>query len=158
MNAPKTARQRARAELTGEILAAARRQLDEAGPSALSLRAVARELGMASSAIYRYFKSRDELLTALILEGYNDIGDAAEAADDPAAEPVDRWMAIWRGVREWALANRHEFALLFGTPVPGYAAPRQAAVAAGRMPLALARVVADAKAAGALVPPPAPPC
>lgn len=158
MNAPKTARQRARAELTGEILAAARRQLGEAGPSALSLRAVARELGMASSAIYRYFKSRDELLTALILEGYNDIGDAAEAADDPAAEPVERWMAIWRGVREWALANRHEFALLFGTPVPGYAAPRQAAVAAGRMPLALARVVADAKAAGALVPPPAPPC
>lgn len=158
MNAPRTARQRARAELTREILDAARRQLGEAGPSALSLRAVARELGMASSAIYRYFKSRDELLTALIIEGYDEIGDAAEAADDPAAEPDERWTAIWRGVREWALTNRHEFALLFGTPVPGYAAPPQAAVAAGRMPLALARVVADAKAAGILAPPPAPTC
>ncbi|WP_460496913.1 TetR/AcrR family transcriptional regulator [Glycomyces tarimensis] len=158
MNAPRTARERARAELTREILAAARRQLAEVGPSALSLRAVARELEMASSAIYRYFKSRDELLTSLILEAYNDIGHAAESADDPAAEPGERWLAVWRGVRAWALANRHEFALLFGTPVPGYAAPQETAVAAGRMPLALARVVADAKAAGELRPPSAPAC
>ncbi|WP_026922691.1 TetR/AcrR family transcriptional regulator [Glycomyces arizonensis] len=158
MNAPRTARERARAELTREILAAARRQLGEVGPSALSLRAVARELEMASSAIYRYFKSRDELLTALILAAYNDIGDAAESADDPAAEPAERWTAIWRGVRAWALDNPHEFALLFGTPVPGYAAPQETAAAAGRMPLALARVVADAKAAGVLDLPPAPPC
>ncbi|WP_026928869.1 TetR/AcrR family transcriptional regulator [Glycomyces tenuis] len=158
MNAPRTARERARAELTREILTAARRQLGEVGPSQLSLRAVARELEMASSAIYRYFKSRDELLTALILEAYNDIGAAAERAAERAAEPGERWIAIWRGVRAWALANRHEFALLFGTPVPGYAAPRETATAAGRMPLALAAVVAEAKAAGALAPPPAPPC
>ncbi len=158
MNAPRTARERARAELTREILAAARRQLGEVGPSALSLRAVARELEMASSAIYRYYKSRDELLTALILEAYNDVGDAAEGADDPAAEPGERWAAIWRGVREWALANPHEFALLYGTPVPGYAAPQETSLAASRMPLTLARVVADAKAAGTLRLPPAPPC
>lgn len=158
MNAPRTARERARAELTREILAAARRQLGEVGPSALSLRAVARELEMASSAIYRYYKSRDELLTALILEAYNDIGDAAEGADDPAAAPGERWTAIWRGVREWALANPHEFALLFGTPVPGYAAPQETSLAASRMPLALAGVVAAAKAAGTLDLPPAPPC
>lgn len=158
MNAPRTARERARAELTREILAAARRQLGEVGPSALSLRAVARELEMASSAIYRYFKSRDELLTALILEAYNAVGEAAEAADDPVAEPIERWAGIWRGVREWALANPHEFALLFGTPVPGYAAPQETTAAASRMPLVLAKVVFDAKAAGALALPPAPPC
>lgn len=158
MNAPRTARERARLELTREILATARRQLGEVGPTNLSLRAVARELGMASSAIYRYFKSRDELLTALILEAYNDVGAAAEGADDPAAEPGERWTAIWRAVREWALANRHEFALLFGTPVPGYAAPQETATAAGRMPLVLAAVIADAKAAGALEPLPAPAC
>jgi AcrR family transcriptional regulator len=158
MNAPRTARERARAELTREILSAARRQLGEVGPSHLSLRAVARELEMASSAIYRYFKSRDELLTALILEAYNDLGVAAERAAEPAADPGERWMAVWRGVRAWALANRHEFALLFGTPVPGYAAPKETALAAGRMPMALARVVAEAKAAGTLAPPAAPPC
>ncbi|WP_460539166.1 TetR/AcrR family transcriptional regulator [Glycomyces halotolerans] len=158
MNAPRTARERARAELTQEILAAAKRQLGEVGPTALSLRAVARELEMASSAIYRYFKSRDELLTALILDGYDDMGRAAERADDPAAAPGERWTAIWRAVRGWALEHRHEFALLFGTPVPGYAAPQETAVAASRTPLALARVTADAKAAGALEPPPAPAC
>jgi AcrR family transcriptional regulator len=158
MSAPRTARERARAELTREILTVARRQLGEVGPSALSLRAVARELQMASSAIYRYFKNRDELLTALILEAYNAVGEAAESADDPAAEPIERWAGIWRGVRAWALANPHEFALLFGTPVPGYAAPQETSAAASRMPLTLAKVVSDAKAAGVLALPAAPSC
>ncbi|MCC3762997.1 TetR/AcrR family transcriptional regulator [Glycomyces sp. TRM65418] len=158
MNAPRTARERARAELTAEILAAARRQLGEVGAVGLSLRSVARELGMASSAVYRYFASRDDLLTALLVESYNEIGEAAERADDPDAAPERRWLAVWRGVRGWALANRHEYALLFGTPVPGYAAPHLTAEAAGRMPLTLARIVADAKRAGTLAPPPGPAC
>ena len=80
-----TARERVRAELTAEITDAARRQLAEVGAAALSLRAVARELGMASSALYRYFPSRDDLLTRLIIDGYDALGAAAEAADDPAA-------------------------------------------------------------------------
>ncbi|THV32198.1 TetR/AcrR family transcriptional regulator [Glycomyces paridis] len=158
MNAPRTARERARIELTREILQAARRQLGEVGAVGLSLRSVARELGMASSAIYRYFASRDELLTALLVESYTEIGDAAEGADDPAARPAERWLAVWRGVREWSLANRHEYALLFGTPVPGYAAPHLTTQIAGRMPLTLARITADAKRAGLLDPPPAPVC
>ena len=78
-----TARERVRAELTAEITDAARRQLAEVGAAALSLRAVARELGMVSSAVYRYFPSRDDLLTRLIIDGYDDLGAAAEAADDP---------------------------------------------------------------------------
>jgi AcrR family transcriptional regulator len=160
MNAPRTARERARAELTREILTAAKRQLGEVGPTALSLRAVARELGMASSAVYRYFASRDELLTALLLEGFGDIGAAAEralAAREGDA-PVERWLAVWRAVREWALAHRHEFALLFGTPVPGYTAPQETGPAAGRMPLTLVAIAAEARAAGALAEVPGPKC
>jgi AcrR family transcriptional regulator len=158
MNAPRTARERARAELTAEILAAARRQLGEVGAVGLSLRSVARELGMASSAVYRYFTSRDELLTALLVQSYSEIGEAAEGADRPADSPGERWLAVWRGARGWALANRHEYALLFGTPVPGYAAPHITAEVAGRMPLVLATIVADAKRAGELDPPPGPAC
>ncbi|THV42007.1 TetR/AcrR family transcriptional regulator [Glycomyces buryatensis] len=158
MNAPRTARERARAELTKEILTAARRQLGEVGGIGLSLRSVSRELGMASSAIYRYFASRDELLTALIVEAYNEIGAAAENADLPVADPIERWLAVWRAVREWSLANRHEFALIFGTPIPGYIAPHITVTVAGRMPLALARITSDAKRSGALIPPPGPTC
>src|ERR1700743_118342 len=76
----RTARERARVELTREIKEEARRQLAEAGAGGLSLRAVARELGMVSSALYRYSPSRDELLTALIIDAYDAIGAAAERA------------------------------------------------------------------------------
>ncbi|SDL62030.1 transcriptional regulator, TetR family [Glycomyces sambucus] len=145
MNAPRTARARARAELTKEILASSRRQLGEVGAPGLSLRSVARDLGMASSAVYRYFASRDELLTALLIECYNEVGEAAERSDRPKAVPEIRWLGVWRGVRNWSLANRHEYALLFGTPVPGYAAPHLTTEIAARMPLTLARIVADVK-------------
>ncbi|RRR97500.1 TetR/AcrR family transcriptional regulator [Glycomyces terrestris] len=158
MNAPRTARERARAELTKEILASARRQLGEVGAPGLSLRSVARELGMASSAVYRYFASRDELLTALLVESYGEIGDAAVEADRPGDAPEDRWLGVWRGVRDWSLRNRHEYALLFGTPVPGYAAPHITVETAGRMPLVLARIVADAKRDGRLRPLTGPEC
>ena len=81
MNASRTARERVRAELTREITDVARGQLATEGAGGLSLRAVAREMGMVSSAIYRYFPSRDDLLTALIIDGYNAVGGAAEQAD-----------------------------------------------------------------------------
>ena len=80
-SASRTARERARAELTREIKQEARRQLAAHGAEGLSLRAVARELGMVSSALYRYFPSRDELLTALIIDAYDALGEAAEAAE-----------------------------------------------------------------------------
>ena len=80
-----TARERARAELTREIKEEARRQLVAAGAGGLSLRAVARELGMVSSALYRYYPSRDDLLTALIIDAYNALGEAAERAIARAA-------------------------------------------------------------------------
>ena len=78
---PPTARERARAELTREIKETARRHLAEHGAAALSLRAVAREIGMVSSAVYRYFPSRDDLLTALLVDAYDAVADAAEEAE-----------------------------------------------------------------------------
>ena len=145
-----TARERVRAELTTEITEAARRQLAEVGAAALSLRAVAREVGMASSAVYRYFPSRDDLLTRLLIDGYDALGEAAEAADDPAAPPDRRWSAVCSAVREWARAHPHEYALLYGSPVPGYRAPRDTVPAASRVGVVLGRVLGDAARAGLL--------
>ncbi|WP_310723750.1 TetR/AcrR family transcriptional regulator [Streptomyces sp. N2A] len=154
MTAIRGARERARSEITEAIKAEARAQLAAEGAAKLSLRAVARELGMASSALYRYFPSRDDLLTALIVDAYNAIGEAAERARDrrgaATASPVDRWTAICTGVRAWALAHPHEYALIYGSPVPGYRAPRTTTEPAARVGLALIGVVREAHAAGAL--------
>ena len=141
-------RARARAALTEEIKLVARRQLAEEGAAALSLRAVARELDMVSSAIYRYFPSRDDLLTALIVDGYDAIGEVAESALATTGGFERRWLAMASAIRAWALANRHDFALLYGTPVSGYAAPTTTIAAAQRSAFAALSLVADAVAAG----------
>lgn len=154
MTAPRTARARARAELTKEIKDEARRQLAEVGAHGLSLRAVARELGMVSSALYRYFASRDQLLTALIIDAYDAIGDAADAADQPSKEPRERWRAIWQATRTWAKAHPHEYALIYGSPVPGYRAPEATIGPAARVPLAFAGLVGEALSSGELTAPP----
>jgi AcrR family transcriptional regulator len=146
------ARARVRAELTREIVEAARRQLATEGAAGLSLRAVARELGMASSAVYRYFSSRDELLTALIVDAYDAIGAAAEEAESAVTRDDlrGRWRATCRAARAWALAHPHEYALIYGSPVPGYAAPEATIAHAARVGALLCRVVADGVAAGAI--------
>jgi AcrR family transcriptional regulator len=151
-NAGLTARERARAELTREIKAEARRQLASVGADGLSLRAVARSLGMVSSALYRYFPSRDDLLTALIIDAYNALGDAVEAAAAAvaAADGRARWTAVCRAVRAWAVANPHEYALIYGSPVPGYRAPQATIAPAARLPLTFLRLLAAASAAGRL--------
>jgi AcrR family transcriptional regulator len=152
MNASRTARERVRAELTHEIKAAARRQLAAEGADRLSLRAVARELGMVSSAVYRYFPSRDDLLTALIIDAYDAVGSAAEAAVAAATGPRDGWRAACHAIRGWARRHPHEYALIYGSPVPGYAAPRDTVGPASRIPLLLVRLVRDAWEAGTLRP------
>ncbi len=143
-NTAQGARARARTEITTAIKDEARRQLAAEGAAKLSLRAVARELGMVSSALYRYFPSRDDLLTALIIDAYDAIGEAAEKAHGAAAgaEPAERWVAVCEAVRAWALAHPHEYALIYGSPVPGYAAPQDtvpAAARVGRVFIGLAR-------------------
>ena len=150
-----TVRARVRAQLIEEIKDAARRQLATEGAN-LSLRAIARDLGMVSSALYRYFASRDELLTALIIDAYDDLGAAAENGDAAVADRADlraRWLAAGHAIRAWALAKPAEYALIFGSPVPGYAAPAATTVAALRTPAALVRILIDGVAGGALADP-----
>jgi AcrR family transcriptional regulator len=147
----RTARERARTELTREIKEEARRQLADAGANGLSLRAVARELGMVSSALYRYYPSRDDLLTALIIDAYDAIGEAAEqVALTPGAPARDRWAAACHAIRDWARSHPHEYALIYGSPVPGYRAPQSTVGPASRVPLALLGLVAVAAASGEL--------
>jgi AcrR family transcriptional regulator len=138
-------RARARAQTTEEIKTIARRHLATDGAN-LSLRAVARDLGVVSSAIYRYFASRDELLTALILDAYNSLGTAVEAADkgEDASEWTARWMAVCHAVRDWAIAAPHEYALIYGSPVPGYRAPQDTVAAATRSVRVLGGILQDA--------------
>jgi AcrR family transcriptional regulator len=149
----RTARDRARLELTEEIKTVGRRHLAEHGASGLSLRAVAREVGMVSSAVYRYFPSRDDLLTALIIDAYDAVGECAEDADATARDRgVDaRWLSMCEAVRTWALANAHEYSLIYGSPVPGYAAPEATVGPASRVPLVLLRLLVDGVAAGEVV-------
>jgi AcrR family transcriptional regulator len=149
-------RARVRAELTREIADVARKHLATQGAAALSLRAVARELGMASSAVYRYFPSRDDLLTALIVDAYDALGAAAERAEAavPRTDLRGRWRAACRATRTWALAHPHEYALVYGSPVPGYTAPVATVAPAARVGVLLCRVLADGVAAGSVAPAP----
>lgn len=152
------ARARARREVTAAIKDAARRQLAAEGAAKLSLRAVARELGMVSSALYRYFPSRDDLLTALIIDAYDSLGESAEAAHDKVAgaRPAERWTAVAEAVRDWALRHPHEYALLYGSPVPGYIAPDTTVPPASRVGLVLIGILRDAHRGSGLTEPPLP--
>ena len=147
-------RARVRAELTAEIKSSARRQLAADGASSLSLRAIARELGMASSAIYRYFASRDDLLTALIIDAYDSIGSAVEQGDASVSRSdySGRLVAIATAIRAWAHTNPHEYALIYGSPVPGYAAPEDTIDPATRVPVALITVLVERAEAHELEP------
>jgi AcrR family transcriptional regulator len=137
-------RARVRAEMTDEIKSVARRHLAADGAN-LSLRAVARDLGMASSAVYRYFASRDDLLTALIIDAYDAVGATAEAAEAaaPRSDRLARWLAVCHAVRDWALTNPHEYALIYGSPVPGYRAPRDTVPPATRVALVIGGIIHD---------------
>jgi AcrR family transcriptional regulator len=154
MPATRTARDRVRDEVTKEILVVARAHLARDGAAALSLRSIARDLEMAPSALYRYFDGRDALLSALILEAYTALADAAEKAADAAQKSggteSERWYAVPRAMRKWAQARPHEWGLIFGSPVPGYQAPEETTVPYARLAGALVRPVADALHSGRL--------
>lgn len=150
-SAPAGARALARAELTRRLLTEARVQLAEVGPAALSVRAVARELGMASSAVYRYFPSRDALLTALVIAAYDEVGAAVERAEAAVADRADhaaRFRATADALRVWSLAHPHDYALIYGSPVPGYAAPDDTIASATRVTRIVLMVLQDAQDAG----------
>lgn len=145
MNQREQARQRTRAA----ILSAAREEVARNGGGGLSMRAIARTVGVVSSAVYRYFPTREALLTTMIVESYQDLGatlaqalqppsarrpNAAAPADptgpDPQASAADQWRTLANTFRTWALEHPHEFQLLYGTPIPGYQAPPETIPAA----------------------------
>jgi AcrR family transcriptional regulator len=144
--AGQNARQRARAQITREIKEEARRQLAAEGAQRLSLRAVARELGMVSSALYRYFPSRDDLLTALIIDAYDSLGTSTETAVArwPTADARGRWRACCHAIRDWAIARPHEYALIYGSPVPGYQAPQETIAPAARVAVVIGGLLSNA--------------
>jgi AcrR family transcriptional regulator len=135
-----------------QIKAEALAQLAAEGAPALSLRQIARELGLVSSGLYRYFASRDELLTALIVDAYADLAQAVEVADT-GLEPHEyrrRWLLRCLALRAWARSEPARYLLIYGSPVPGYQAPADTIAPAGAVILALLRVLAEAGAAGVL--------
>jgi AcrR family transcriptional regulator len=148
-----TRRERLRAATITEIKQAALEQIAAVGAPALSLRGVARAIGMSPAGLYRYYDGRDALLTALITDAYNALADAVEAGISSVGEsPRERFGAGIRAYRRWSLDNPNQFLLIFGTPIPGYAAPEGGPTVAAlqRMGDALFRVGIEAWVGGSL--------
>jgi len=143
-------RQESREKIEAQIIELGRRHLVTEGAAGLSLRAIARDLGMVSSAVYRYVASRDDLLTLLLVDAYSELADAV---DDAAADTDRTWrdqlIAMAHAARAWAVDEPARWALLYGSPVPGYHAPRESTVGPGtRVVGALFDAVAAGIAAG----------
>ena len=140
-------------DLQESIQETAWKQIAESGAQTLSLRAIARELGITAPAIYNYFPRRDDLVTALIIDAYTSFGDSQIAARDaiPADDLTGRLRAIGVAYRQWALTNPQRYLLIFGAPIPGYEAPVEKIFPSGARSLsALTSVVESIRAAGKL--------
>jgi AcrR family transcriptional regulator len=148
MTSTPTPRAQQRSAQIKAIKAVARRLIAEKGVTGLSLREVARDMGLVSSALYRYFATRDELLTALILDAYNELGASVERADAKfeRTRVYERWCAAANAVRRWAKKSPHEFALIYGTPIPGYEAPPESIAAASRVARVLGDILNESRA------------
>jgi len=139
-------RQESRKQIEARIVELGRRHLVDRGAAGLSLRAIARDLGMVSSAVYRYVSSRDELLNLLLVDSYSDLANAVDRARDAVTDPWSEDVsAIARATRRWAVAHPAQWALLYGSPVPGYHAPPERTSAVGTR---VVRAIFDAIAAG----------
>jgi len=142
-----------RAETVARILTAARDQVAAQG-AGMSMRAVAREVGLVSSAIYRYFPSREALLTEMIIESYHHLDERLSRVDGGAekesgdASPAQRWAALAGALRGWARSVPHEFQLIYGTPLPDYVAPPETVPAAAAVAAHFLEVGAAAQVAG----------
>jgi AcrR family transcriptional regulator len=143
-------RQETREKIEAQIIELGRRHLVTEGASGLSLRAIARDLGMVSSAVYRYVASRDDLLTLLLVEAYSELADEVDRAGAPSGGSWrDQLLAMARAARMWAIDQPASWALLYGSPVPGYHAPRERTVGPGtRVVAALFDAIGAGIAAG----------
>ncbi|MFD4637458.1 TetR/AcrR family transcriptional regulator [Lentzea sp. NPDC058436] len=150
-----TTRQSAREQMMRDIVRVGREHLTSVLPADLSLRAVARDLGVVPSALYRYVRDRDALITLLIVDAYDSLGDEVDEALKATSRRSyrKRLEAAVLAARAWAVRERSRFALLYGAPVPGYAAPGEQTVAPGtRVIAAIATLADDAWRAGDLQP------
>ncbi|RPH59027.1 MAG: TetR/AcrR family transcriptional regulator [Chloroflexi bacterium] len=150
---PRPRRNEQNVNLQAAIQETAWKQIAEYGAAALSLRAIARDLGITAPAIYNYFPDRDALVTALIIDAYTSFGDSQIAARDaiPAGNLAGRMLAIGLAYRNWALTHPQRYLLIFGTPIPAYEAPLETVLpSAARSLSALVSVVDGLRAAGKL--------
>jgi len=150
---PETRRERQRAATIDEIKETARRHMAENGPASLSLRAIAREMGLTSPALYRYFSSRDDLVTALILDAFNSLAESQKANYEACRSLpfFERLMNLAEAYRTWALQHPELYSLIFGTPIPNYHAPAEiTGPAAQRGMDPLIRLIAEVHEAGQL--------
>jgi AcrR family transcriptional regulator len=139
-------RQESREQIEARIVELSRSHLIDRGAAGLSLRAISRDLGMVSSAVYRYVSSRDELLTLLLIDAYSDLADTVDRDRETVGDLwSDDVIAIARATRRWAVAHPAQWALLYGSPVPGYHAPPERTVEVGTR---VVRTIFDAIAAG----------
>jgi AcrR family transcriptional regulator len=132
---PPSRRERLHAATREEAKAIALRQLATGGIAALSLNAIGKEMGLTGPALYRYFTSRDALLTDLIVDAYGDLAATVEsvASEDVRSAPDATLRTLATAYRAWALAQPHRYFLLYGTPVPGYVAPASTILLARRI-------------------------
>jgi AcrR family transcriptional regulator len=122
--------------MPSQIKTAARQQMALHGTAGISLRGIARELGITAPAIYNYFPRLDNLLTALIVDAFTDLAEAMEAAEDaaPSRRPADRIAVLCLAYRRWAVDHPLDFQLIYGNPIPGYEAPAEITIPLARRP------------------------
>ena len=136
-------RERRRADTVAEIKSIALAHLAAGGPDALSLRAVARDVGVSVQALYHYFDSRDALITALVTDAFILLGDAVASGGASGSTRVERIVGAGLAYRRWAYDHRAAFLLALGVPLPDYAAPEEGPTvdAAARMGRAFQDIV-----------------
>jgi len=151
-----TRRERVRAATIDEIKEAALRQIAGEGPAALSIRGVARAIGMSPAGLYRYYDGLDGLITELIADAYHDLADHVTEATAGGSPPRDRLRAGMLAYRRWCIDHPNRFLLIFGSPIPGYVAPEGGPTveANRRVGAAFFAVAAEAWAVGEFDPPP----
>lgn len=145
-----TRRERIRTATIDEIKSTAWKQAGEQGAAALSLRAIAREMGMTAPGLYRYYPDRDALVTALLIDAFTSFSETLEAARDACAmdEHAERFRAICIAYFAWGAANPQKYIFLFGTPIPGYRFSTEVGPSAQRSFLVLQGVIGEAYNAG----------
>ncbi len=146
-----TRRERLRESTLDEIKQVAITQIGLNGAASLSLRAIATEMGLSAPALYNYYNSRDELVTALIVDAYISLGDTTGAAKVASGTYGEQFLAVSVAFREWGLRHREQFILIYGSPIPGYHAPAEVTTPVSqRATEPFVQILADAWQAGEL--------